>query len=56
MEIVVRLILTVQTMELHCYCHVRAAFYLLPDADVIFLFNSTDAALCHSSSEDDMAL
>jgi len=43
-------------MELHCYCHVRAASYLLPDADVIFLFLSTSAALCHACSKDDMSL
>jgi len=38
-------------MESHCYCNVRAAFYLLPGADVIFLFLSTAAALCLARSE-----
>jgi len=50
------LILTDQNMEPHCCCHVRAAFYLLPDADIIFFFLSTAAALCHARSEDDMSL
>ena len=52
----VRLILTVQTMEPHCSCHVRAASYLLPDADVIFLLLSTASALYHPRSKDDMNL
>jgi len=43
-------------MESHSYCHVRAASYLLPDADVFFLFLSTAATLCHARSEDDMGL
>jgi len=43
-------------MESYCFCHVRGASYLLPDADVIFLFLSTSAALCHVRSEDDMSL
>jgi len=43
-------------MEPHCWCHVRSAFYLLPDADVIFLFLSTAAALCHARTEDAMNL
>jgi len=54
-ENVVRLILTIQTMEPHCYCHVRAASYLLPDADVIILLLSTAAALCLARAEDGMS-
>jgi len=37
-------------MEPHCSCHVRAAFYLLPDADFIFMFVSATRLL------DDMDL
>jgi len=42
-------------MEPYCRCHVRAAFYLLLDADVIFLFISVAAALFHAHLEDSMS-
>jgi len=41
-------------MEPHCSCHVRGAPYLLLDVDVIFLFVSATAALCHTRLLDDM--
>jgi len=42
-------------MKPHCSCHVRASSYLLSDADVIFLFLSAPAALCHARLEDDLS-
>jgi len=46
--------LTVQPMEPHCSCHVRAASYLLGDVDVVVLFVSATADLCHARLLDGM--
>jgi len=41
-------------MEPHCSRHARAVSYLLQDSDVIFLFVSATAALCHARLLDVM--